>query len=416
MSRFQCTGSACESTCCSGHWKIFIDKRAYKKTEQAMSASAESRQEFDASFERVRGPTRSDGRYALLVQQNGSCGFLTEDRLCGLQQRYGESILSNTCALYPRALSRSGSRLELAGLTSCPEVARQLLLHPDALDLVEHPRQPGERALVLQDMEERPASPYVRYHDELRNLMMDVLSDVRFSLASRLSMVAYFGHRTSEFLRRDSAHLDEGRLLAEVERIQDPTLRAELDRGFRALPVSTELPLRVVWAFATASTPGHEFEPLRQSVLQRYGLVPDQKLEPQELERVGERLVQTYAAHKQAFRSFDTRIDDYFTNYAKNYWAREWYFTSPDLLTHTVQLLVRLAVLRFTLLGHPLLTGAIELPDEARTALLDRAVVDTVYKFSRAYEHDAVFTKQLRDDLASGKLVSLAYAVSLAFF
>jgi lysine-N-methylase len=416
MHRFQCTGSACEATCCSGHWKIYIDKHHYRKTQKVMSATPQTRQEFDERFERVRGVTRSDGRYALMVLQNGSCGFLTEDRLCGLQQRFGEEVLSDTCALYPRALSQSGSRLELAGMPSCPEVARQLLLHADALELVEHSRAPQERMVLQQKLEERPAHAYIRYHDELRNLMIDLLSDEQFSLPSRLSMVAYFGNRTADFLSRDVPTLDEPRLLAEVERIQDPVLRRELDQRFRALPVPAELPLRVVWAFATASTPGHEFEPLRLEVLARYGLPTDQKLAPADLEQQGEKLLRKYEAHKQAWQGLAPRIDDYLTNYAKNYWAREWYFMSPDLLTHTVQLLVRLAVVRFTLLGSPLLAGAIEQPEAERARLLDLAVVDTVYKFSRAYEHDIVFTKRLRDDLASGKLVSLAYAVSLAFF
>lgn len=30
MNEFQCTGSACSDTCCSG-WKVNIDKQTYKK-------------------------------------------------------------------------------------------------------------------------------------------------------------------------------------------------------------------------------------------------------------------------------------------------------------------------------------------------------------------------------------------------
>src|SRR6185436_12441797 len=78
------------------------------------------------------------------------------------------------------------------------------------------------------------------------------------------------------------------------------------------------------------------------------------------------------------------RIDLYFENYAKNFWMREWYVISNDLLVHAQRLLMRVAVLRFLLFGHPWLLEAAASDDTAleRTAL-DRAAFDVFYKFSR---------------------------------
>jgi hypothetical protein len=132
-------------------------------------------------------------------------------------------------------------------------------------------------------------------------------------------------------------------------------------------------------------------------------------------EQVNE-LVLSYQRHKLAWAEYGPRIDGYLANYAKNYWALEWYVTSPNMLTHAVLLFARLATLRFLLFGHPLLAAALDQPVADRERALDRAVVQTVQKFSRAFEHDTTFTAALKEKLADAKLVTLAHATCLASF
>lgn len=134
------------------------------------------------------------------------------------------------------------------------------------------------------------------------------------------------------------------------------------------------------------------------------------------VEAVVQHIVHAYARHKAAWSSFAPRIDRYFENYAKNYWAREWYSGSPNLLMHTVQLLARMVVLRFMLFGHPALAAAIDADVAAKEAALDRAAVETVQKFSRAFEHQASFMQSLAERLTNSNMVSLAPAVCLAKF
>ncbi|MFM2420348.1 MAG: hypothetical protein RL385_5071, partial [Pseudomonadota bacterium] len=104
------------------------------------------------------------------------------------------------------------------------------------------------------------------------------------------------------------------------------------------------------------------------------------------------------------------------SNYAKNYWAREWYFSSPNLLMHSVQLLLRMATIRFLLFGNPLLQAAVTLPGPERELSLSKAVVQTVQQFSRVFEHSPKFTLGLQERLASSNVVSLAHAICLAKF
>jgi lysine-N-methylase len=62
------------------------------------------------------------------LSQAGGCGFLEADRMCGIQRKYGEQMLSATCTTYPRALSTTAGRSDEALHLSCPEAARITLL------------------------------------------------------------------------------------------------------------------------------------------------------------------------------------------------------------------------------------------------------------------------------------------------
>ncbi|MET0342426.1 MAG: flagellin lysine-N-methylase [Polyangiales bacterium] len=417
MSRFRCIGPACEASCC-GWWTITVDRAHYNQTKHAMRETPEERREFDAKVKRVKGPTKSDARYALMVLNNRECGFLNEERLCSLQVRYGEEVLSDTCSQYPRSLSSSGSRLELTGTTSCPEVARQLLLHADALELDEVPAAMMGRHLLRQILPDHPVDPYKRYHDELRNLVLDVLSDRRFDLGMRLSQVAYFGDRTRPFLHAGVATLDEARLSAEVERIHDPNQRTALAREFAKLNPPASLALRIAFGFVLHCSGQPRFEELRMAVLRSYhpSISASLTADSEDFERVGQAILQAYEQRKKDFHRFAPRIDQALANYAKNYWVRQWYASSHDLLTHTMTLLVLLAAIRFMVLGHPLLAETAGLRSEQQGELVDRALVEIVFRFSRTFEHGPNLLETMREDLEKKKLVTLAHAVSLARF
>jgi lysine-N-methylase len=418
MKRFRCIGGDCEASCCSSGWNIAIDREHYDKTRSAMSKTPATRQEFDAKFKRVKTVARTHASFALAVlQDNGDCSFFGPDRMCSLQQRYGEGVLSDTCAVYPRSILKSGTRLELAGLTSCPEVSRQLLLHEDALELDEVDATFFARPRERMKLPDHPAAPYLRYHDELRNLMIDVLSDKTYPLTSRLSFIAYFANRTVPFMHQDVATLDEERLLAEVQLIQDPAVREELHREFADLPIEPGFSSRVVLALLGTRSKVSAFGQLLDAVTEEYGgsIAIDGKAASRTPEQLRE-IVRAYEQHKAAWAAYQPRIDGYLANYAKNFWSVEWYVGSPNLLAHAVLLFTRIAALRFLLLGHPLLAAAIDKPEADKKLALDRAVVDTVQKFSRIFEHDLNFTKVLKDKLADAQLITLAHAACLAAF
>lgn len=132
LSAFKCVGSDCKDTCCSG-WRVPIDKRTFKKYRRSTSPSLAPL--FKEKVIAVKSQDKSDDNFARIVlDKTGDCPFLKES-LCRIQIEQGASMLSNTCANYPRISSLSGGIRQVYLTPSCPEAARLVTSDPTALEL-----------------------------------------------------------------------------------------------------------------------------------------------------------------------------------------------------------------------------------------------------------------------------------------
>jgi lysine-N-methylase len=125
---FRCIGASCEDTCC-GDWDIPVDRSTYGKYQQFPS---EKLGYLVSQFVSINIPEQPHSLYARISRgPSGSCPFLGSDHLCAIQKVHGPQLLSATCSIYPRSLSRVAGELEGSLSLSCPEAARLVLLDPD---------------------------------------------------------------------------------------------------------------------------------------------------------------------------------------------------------------------------------------------------------------------------------------------
>ena len=399
MTRFRCIGPDCEASCCVG-WGITLDQPHYQRLRRALVAGKDARADFDAKIQRIHGPAHSPSRHALMVlQDDGKCPMLSPDWLCSLQTRFGEGLLPDTCAMYPRWVTRIRGHLELTGVTSCPEVTRQLLLADDAIDVVEADPAIFARPLIVHREVPDVAAPYPHLHEAVRDVVLLLLSVRDLSHADRLFLVAYFGHRTAPFFHQESSEPLDVRFAAEADRMADPALQRELAVRRAQLPTGHDVAVSLAMhllAHRASPVQNDAFNQLIGDAIQALAGDGDAlaggPVEPA-------KLLAAYEISKRRWESaFGPRLDQYFSNLAKNYWIREPYTLSTNLLVHTHTLLVRHAVIRFLLFGHPLLAGPVDAADAA--TLLDRAIVEVVHRFSRRFEHDQRFMTTLSERLA----------------
>lgn len=132
LTQFQCLGSACPETCCTG-WTVTIDKPHYQQYRKVRGEPLATL--LHQSLERTpEGGASAHARIRL--REDGSCPLLDEQQLCRIQSTLGAQALSNTCSQYPRLYGRDGEQHQMFATLSCPEAARLALTDPAALDPV----------------------------------------------------------------------------------------------------------------------------------------------------------------------------------------------------------------------------------------------------------------------------------------
>ncbi|MSP63095.1 MAG: hypothetical protein EXR72_22710 [Myxococcales bacterium] len=403
MTRFQCIGAECEDPCCND-WTVTVDEAHYERLRVAMAGTPEEQAEFTRALVREAMPPeeRPRGHHALMVlKDDRSCAMLDGERLCTIQRRYGEALLPDTCAVYPRSVGRVGARLELAGAISCPEVARLCLLAEDATDLVPADLALFPRGVVHKSLTDAPTHPAERRFDDLRSLAARLLALRTYPTASRLFFTAFLIHRAGPLLEQG----DEAGFAAEAGRLLRPEAFEALHRQFSAVAVQDPFAATVVSQIATArlAAAPPAFRRLAVVALGSDGADPI-------------RLMALHESRRLLASSLAPRMDLHLENFCRNYWMKEWYLQAGGLVPYLHGLLVRVALFRFLALGHASLAAARRASPEEQQRALDGAAVEAAYALTRMIEHDETLPREILRALERQRMQTLAHAVSLIKF
>jgi lysine-N-methylase len=433
MTRFRCIAERCEDTCCVG-WKISLDRASHERLAGAMGGTPDGKLRLAECVSlNPRGGAGSD--FAQIKnREDGSCSFLDSDRLCSIQRGHGEGLLSNLCATFPRVLSQVGPRLELAGALSCPEAARLCLLQDDAVDLVDLDLSILPRRHAKAMLQPSRADPYSYYFDDLRAAMLRLVGRRRFPLAARLVFLAHFAQKVGVLLSEGCSWIpslweeNERRLATEVESMERTEVLDEVARQFGAIDVQTSLlPTLAAVIQARMGLPHTpRFATLVRGIVRTYreaaGLSPEN---PSETFPSVDLLWSAYRMRRDALdAAAGPRVEQYFRNYAMQYWIREWYTSSPSLLAHVYRLQIRIGVLRLMLLGHPEVCAVLAQSSLAggppvrigatEQEAIDRAAVELFQLFAKNMEQSPEFSRVLTEAFDTSGTHSFAQSILLA--
>ncbi len=190
LQSFKCIGAECEDNCCMGWSNISIDKATYALYREVKQGPLAERLATDIVENEGAGEHDSPMRIKMNAQR--SCPFLRKDKLCDIQCQLGESYLSTTCSMYPRALNFVRGAIERSANLSCPEVARLALLNPRGMafevdDVVPHRAQ--QINLFIPDIED-PNDPSPRHKLwEIRRIALALIQDRSIRLSQRILLL-----------------------------------------------------------------------------------------------------------------------------------------------------------------------------------------------------------------------------------
>ncbi|MGI5962416.1 MAG: flagellin lysine-N-methylase [Lawsonibacter sp.] len=180
-TQFHCLADRCRDTCCFG-WKIQFNKRDYLKIKRAPK-TPELVELTKTAVTRLPDGKRSEEHYGeFVVGQGKRCPFQNEQSLCRLQLDCGEKALPAVCQEFPRVHGYTPMGLEENLSTACEGVVELLWNLPEGLEFVEEPL-PREKWRSCKD------SPNNRTFPVLREAVIDLLQDRKYTLGQRMMMV-----------------------------------------------------------------------------------------------------------------------------------------------------------------------------------------------------------------------------------
>lgn len=150
---FTCIADNCTISCCR-EWKINIDDETYRNWKAIQPPS-----EMPGHRSSLQAYTmKKDGSRIMKMTESHDCPFLAKSRLCYLVSAYGDSVLSETCQIFPREIHEFPEHKEAAMMPCCPAV----------LDIWKE-----KKRITLPEIPKETENPLFLMRRKVMNLMMD---------------------------------------------------------------------------------------------------------------------------------------------------------------------------------------------------------------------------------------------------
>lgn len=398
-ARFRCIGPDCEDTCCAGAG-VAIDRPTYEKY-RACSDS-----DLAAKMTETIAPnpaSQSDVDYAFVrPTASGACPFLTEDRLCHIQKKLGETSLSRACATYPRALSTVDGVVERTLYMSCPEAARHALLDPEVMSLEEAEMEPDSRFFGFPELDTAigapSGKPYRQFH-EVRRFVVALLQNRALDLWKRLIILGMFCEELDKIAQ--SGRVDDTGSL--IQSFSDHIAAGWFEQTLANIAVKPRLQvdflIKAMEYRIGVGSVGQRFLDCYNEFLEGVDYSPERPAE------VAERYSDAY---QQYARPFLDRHGYIFEHYLVNSVYQSLFPLGPQkaallqnraIFTEFLLLAVRYSLLRTLLVG---------MSGYHKDALCPDHVVKLIQSFAKAIEHNPTYLSRVAESLAESDMASLA--------
>jgi lysine-N-methylase len=373
---FRCIGASCEDPCC-GDWNIPLDKATYDYYQQFPLNKLGSVVQNFVFLEDTAAAAQ--GTYAQIHRTpSGPCPFFDSDRLCSIQREYGPRLLSATCSIYPRSLSRVNGELEGSLSLSCPEAARNILLVPDFMQ-VEGDLNSGDFRTdnFFQLRNSSTHKPHAFFH-ALRTLLIEVVRDRSRPIWQRLLLIGLLCKRLEETTATAG---DEAvpALLADFRQFLESK---DLHTEFKNMPGSLRIKLEVVLGLTNErvqDTRGNRFRDTFWNFVEGIGS-PIGSMPGDDIERFQH-------AEENYHRPFLERSPFILENYLLNYIVQNLFpfgregsaqFIPRSMFEEWILMTTQFAWINALLIG---------ISGHYKESFAEEHVVSTIQSFTRAVEH-----------------------------
>jgi lysine-N-methylase len=375
---FRCIGASCEAHCC-GDWNIPVDRNTY---ERYLQFPPEKLGSLVSQFVFLKGPGQPEDLFATInLGTSGICPFFGDDHLCCIQKEYGPQLLSSTCSIYPRSISRVAGKLEGSLSLSCPEAARNVLLDLNFMQIQGNLLSGDFRTDNIFHVASDQSGPLHKPESlfgAIRELVIGMVRDRSRPMWLRLLLIGFLCKRLDDIIAEDGQGSFSRILRAYHRIIEDDSVRAE----FEALPSQPRLKLEVIFALTEArlqDTSGNRFRDTFWTFVE--GIASSESAQPEDdIERF-------LRAEEQYYRPFFDRFPFILENYLSNYMFQNLFpygragspdFAPLNMSGEYIRMTTQFAWINALLVGTA---------GHYKEAFAGEHVVHTVQSLTRAVEH-----------------------------
>ena len=199
LKSFNCIGSACEDSCCFGWSSITVDSKTFEKYSNIHDPALKEIIDNKVALNQTE---QSEETYAHVILNNDStCPFLTEKKLCLIQLKQGGKYLPKICFAFPRVTNVINGNLEKSAVMSCPEAVRVALLNSKGIDFisVQEPLDVRNNISISLNTNDQAFTDTPNKHfQDLRNFTLHILKNRDYTLEERLIMLGLFFHKLAK--------------------------------------------------------------------------------------------------------------------------------------------------------------------------------------------------------------------------
>ena len=385
MANFKCIAGDCEETCCAGCY-IAIDEETYKKYKKVKHPEMKKR--LDKELVVKKGSSLECA--AKIKLKNNRCAFLAKDNLCDIYKNLGEHYLSETCTMYPRNTNVLGEKVELSLALSCPEAARQILLGKEAIKFGEE--ESAALPIVGARLKLQIHSPkyFEDYILKIRELLIAIWQESSFNMQDKWQAFEYVMMKFDEFkARQDIKKLDsflqkmqnEG-----VTKYNQEFIGQGLNRNRKKLlieeyttqEVAKKLFVSLIEMRNQKKWPSARYEACYQLMVEGLGEGFNQTSYQK-----GEKIFE-----KALYESYPYILDNYFVNYIYERLVPINQKTPKESLE---EMCLYFALIRLHLIGQ----------GTKKSELREEDVVTLIQSFTRVFDHNELYIKQIKKQLVS---------------
>jgi len=243
MNAFHCIGGACEDNCCIG-WRVDVDHLTYRKYQKVQDPILLPL--IEKNVTRNRSATHTENNYAKIrLSSDGSCPFLSGEKLCQIQKIKGEAHLSDVCSTFPRNTNFIDGRMERCATLSCPETARLVLSDPESMTLVESDEPYLVRSIIKNTINtQEPVQHYKsrKYFQTLRLFTLNLMRNRSYALQDRLIILGLFFQKVQQRVDQGEPDTIPGLISSYEQFIADGSFRESL----QGIPVQFTIQMKLL--------------------------------------------------------------------------------------------------------------------------------------------------------------------------